>query len=254
MTSWIVLQLADSAFPTGGFTHSAGLEACLQSGEVRGAAGVERFADELIDQLARGSLPMVAAVHDAPERLIEVDAFARATLWSHVARRASTTQGRALLDVAARSFDQQATRVDERVRQSRGEVGAALSRAEPEVRAARRRYSELVDARAALSRGELEGHLAPAFGFITRVLGVERDEALATFLHLGARGVLSAAVRLGAIGPTESQAMHLRLHPRLAAALTTARSLGLDDVAQPSPIIELIQTTQDRLYSRLFQS
>jgi len=220
MTSWIVLQLADSAFPTGGFAHSAGLEACIQAGEVRGGTEVERFAHELIDQLARGSLPLVGAVHDAPARLCEVDAFAVATLWSHVAARASRAQGRALLDVAARSFKHQA----------------------------------LVDARAALARGELAGHLAPAYGFVTHALGVARDDALATFLHLGVRGVLSAAVRLGAIGPTESQAMHLRLHPALEAALGEARGLGLADVAQPSPIVELIQTTQDRLYSRLFQS
>jgi urease accessory protein len=249
MPSWIVLQLADSAFPTGGFAHSAGLEACLQSGEVRGAAGVEQFAGELIDQLAHGSLPMVGAVHDEPARLIEIDGFAGATLWSHVARRASTTQGRALLDVAARSFGHQATPVDERVALLRGEIEDGPA--------------NLVEARAALSRGELEGHLAPAFGFVTRVLGIDRDQAVATFLHLGVRSALSAAVRLGAIGPTESQAMHLRLHPNLDAALTSARedarlrgarALGLEDIAQPSPILELIQTTQDRLYSRLFQS
>ncbi len=220
MPSWIVLQLADSAFPTGGFAHSSGLEACIQTGEVGSAADVEGFAVEIVDQLARGSLPMVGAVHEAPARLREVDAFAESTLWSHVARRASTTQGRALLDVAARSFG----------------------------------HAALVEARAALTRGELEGHLAPAFGFVTRTLGIARDEALAMVLHLGVRSVLSAAVRLGAIGPTESQAMHLRLHPVLDTALAGARTLDLDDVAQPSPILELVQATQDRLYSRLFQS
>ncbi len=220
MTSWIVLQLADSAFPTGGFAHSAGLEACIQAGEIRTATDVERFAAELVEQLAHGSLPLVAAVHDDDTRLAEVDALARTMLWSHVAARASRAQGRALLDVAARSF----------------------------------KHPALVEARAALARAPLEGHLAPAYGFVTRTLGVERDEALATFLHLGARGALSAAVRLGAIGPTESQAMHLRLHPVLDAALASARTLTLDEISQPSPIVELIQTTQDRLYSRLFQS
>ncbi len=220
MPSWIVLQLADSAFPTGGFAHSSGLEASVQAGEVTSAAGIERFARELIEQLACGSLPLVNAVHAAPERLGEVDGFTRATLWSHVARRASTLQGRALLDVAARAF------------------------ARP----------SLALARAALARHELEGHLAPIYGFVTRTLEIDRDDAAASFLHLGLRGLLSAAIRLGAIGPTESQAMHLRLHPELEAALVSSRTRGLDDVAQSSPIIELVQATQDRLYSRLFQS
>jgi len=222
MTSWIVLQLADSAFPTGGFAHSAGLEAHVQLGQVRSPGDVERFAGSLVDQLARGSLPMVAAVHADPDRLHAVDAFARATLWSHVAARASRAQGRALLDVAARGFG----------------------------------HACLVEARAELARpGQgFDGHLAPVYGFVTRAVGVDRDEALATFLHLGLRGVLSAGVRLGVVGPTEAQAIHARLHPALEAGLAVGRTLAVDDVAQPAPVLELIQATQDRLYSRLFQS
>jgi urease accessory protein len=217
VTSWIVLQLADSAFPTGGFAHSAGLEALLQTGEL---ASVERFCTEHIDQLAHGSAPIAAAVHDDPTRLGELDAFTRATLWSHVAARASRAQGRALLDVAARSFG----------------------------------HDVLVDARARMARAELDGHLAPMFGFVTRAVGVARDEALATFLHLGVRGALSAAVRLGCIGPSEGQALHHRLHPVLEAALARARTFTIDDVAQTAPLVELVQATHDRLYSRLFQT
>jgi urease accessory protein len=209
---WLVLQLADSAFPTGGFAHSAGLEASVQAGEVRNPADVERFAEELVDQLARGSLPLVAAVHEAPERLAEIHELANALLWSHVAHRASLAQGRALLDVAARAS------------------------ANPTLLDARGRF----------------GHLAPVYGFVTRTLGVDRRDALATFLHLGLRGALGAGVRLGVLGPTEAQALHLRLHPQLDAALE--RPCKLDDVAQPSPILELVQAMQDRLYSRLFQS
>ena len=212
-----MLQLADSAFPTGGFAHSAGLEALVQAGELQ---GVEQFVGELVDQLAHGSLPIVGAAHDEPARLAELDAFTRTTVWSHVAARASKNQGRALLDVAARSFGHEA----------------------------------LVTARARLARNELEGHLAPVFGFVTRTLGVARDEALATFLHLGVRGALSAAVRLGCIGPGEGQAIHHRLHATLDLALARARTLGLADVAQTAPLLELFGATHDRLYSRLFQS
>lgn len=217
MTSWLVLQLADSAFPTGGFAHSAGLEAHVQAGEL---ASLERFCIEQIDQLAHGALPIVGAAYDAPEQLAELDAFTRATLWNHVAHRASRTQGRALLDVAARSFG----------------------------------HDALVAARTRLAKQQLEGHLAPVFGFVTRTLGVPRDEALASYLHLGLRGTLSAAVRLGVCGPTEAQALHHRLHGELDAALARGRSLALTDVAQTAPVAELIQATHDRLYSRLFQS
>jgi urease accessory protein len=217
MNSWMILQLADSAFPTGGFVHSGGLEALVQAGEVRGRGDVERFCADTAKQTARGALPIVGAAFDDPDRLAAIDAFTRTTLWSHVASRASQAQGWALLDTVARAFDLPAAR----------------------------------EARAQLAGG---GHLAPVFGFVTRLLEVSRDDALATFLHLTIRGVLSAAIRLGATGPSEAQAMHRRLHPVLDAALAEARELGLDDVAQTAPLIELFQGTHDRLYSRLFQS
>ena len=56
MTSWIVLQLADSAFPSGGFAHSAGIEALAHTGEL---GRLEPFCAELVDQLVHGSLPIV---------------------------------------------------------------------------------------------------------------------------------------------------------------------------------------------------
>jgi urease accessory protein len=225
MTAWIVLQLADSAFPTGGFAHSSGLEAMVQAGEVDDAAGLEAFVVDSVHQTARGALPLVSATHDDPDRLAEVDAFAGTITWSHVAARASRNQGRALLDTAARAFG----------------------------------HAALIHARDCLGRepvsgAPLLGHLAPAFGFVTRTLDVSRDDAIATYLHLAIRGVLSSAVRLGVLGPTEAQALHHRLHPTLETACARARAYTLDDVAQSAPLIELFQATQDRLYSRLFQS
>jgi len=243
VTSWLVLQLADSAFPTGGFAHSAGLEAHVQAGEL---ASLEAYCIEHIDQLARGSLPLVATVHAEPARLAEVDSLASAILWSHVAARASRAQGRALVDVAARSFGHAAL----------GEARARLLHSPPQRTAVQADVpSQPLAAQAdARLQQPLAGHLAPVFGFVTRALGVDCDAALATFLHLGVRGLLSAAVRLGVAGPTEAQQLHHSLHPTLEAALARARDATLEDVAQPSPLVELIGATHDRLYSRLFQS
>jgi urease accessory protein len=227
---WLAMQLVDSAFPTGAFAHSAGLEAALHAGELRGVAA---WCEDLLAQAAYGAVPLVAAGHAAGAaaaadptpsaalaRWAALDELASAVLWSHVAARASRAQGRALLDVAARAF------------------GGPL----------------LIEARARAARGAIAGHLAPAFGLVAGALGVTAGDALAGFLHATLRGALSAAVRLGAIGPAEAQRVHGDLHGALERALAVGAHTSLDELAQPAPILELVQATHDRLYSRLFQS
>ncbi len=216
MRSWTLLQLADSAFPGGGFAHSGGLEAALAHGD----RDVEAFCREAIDATAHGALPLVSAVQVEPERLAAMDALQSAILWSPVAARASRAQGRSLVDVTAAAFD----------------------------------LPLLRETRRAVAAGALAGHLAPMFGLVARALDVPLDEARVLVLHVTLRGILSAAVRLGAAGPREAQALHARLHPALEAAAARAADLCPADVAQTAPLAELFQATHDRLHVRLFQT
>src|SRR5881628_3376496 len=43
MSDWLVWQVVDSAFPTGTFAHSWGLEAAWQQGEIETPAALEAF-------------------------------------------------------------------------------------------------------------------------------------------------------------------------------------------------------------------
>jgi urease accessory protein len=86
------------------------------------------------------------------------------------------------------------------------------------------------------------------------VLGINRDSASRLFIFLHLRGILAAAVRLGLVRPFEAQSIQHRLGPRCEALLARFASLTPDDLAQTAPLLDLWQGTQDRLYSRLFQS
>src|SRR5712664_1585920 len=101
---WTLLQLADSAFPTGGFAHSSGLEAAAQAGEIRGAEDLARFVRDAIWQAGWGALPLMRGAFEDPSSLPRLDDRADAFLANHVANRASRTQGRAFLSTPTRVF------------------------------------------------------------------------------------------------------------------------------------------------------
>jgi urease accessory protein len=217
---WRILQLADSGFPTGGFAHSAGLEAATQSGRVRSASDLDAHVGQHLWNVGTSSLPFVAAAHDNPSAAAAVDHLVDAFLTSHVANRASRTQGRAFLATCAQTFD-------------------------------------LAPIRELASRARSGGgpsHLGPMFGATLAALGVERAGALALHLYLSLRGVMSAAVRLGVVGPYEAQRIQRRHETTLDAVLAACSSLAPDDAASVAPLLDIVGATHDRLYARLFQS
>ncbi|NBD09831.1 urease accessory protein UreF [Corallococcus silvisoli] len=218
-SGWRVLQLADSGFPTGGFAHSGGLEAAVQLGEVRGAAGVRRFVEALLWQAGLGGLPLLGEAWRDPASLPALDARAEVFLTNHVAHRASRTQGRAFLDTCARIFPD------------------AVGPVREAARAAGVRF-----------------HHAPVFGAVLRALEVDLEDAQRLFLSLTLRGALSAGVRMGVIGTHESHQVQHQATPLLDAVLSHCKALGVEDLAQPAPLWDLVGATHDRLYSRLFLS
>ena len=68
VSDWLLWQLADSAFPSGGFAHSGGLEAAWQQGEVRSRDLLTGFIQHSLTQLGRSVLPFISESHMAPHR------------------------------------------------------------------------------------------------------------------------------------------------------------------------------------------
>ena len=218
ISDWLIWQLIDSAFPTGGFAHSSGLEAAWQHGEVRGRAELAAFVETSLDQLAHAALPFVLAAYDKPEMLNEFDSLCDLFTTNHVANRASRAQGRAFSTTCSRVWPSPAvSAVDALVRQ-----GA--------------------------------GHAGPAMGAMLAALAVPAESARQLCLYGTARGVLAAAVRLGIAGSYDAQRLQHDVTAAMLAVADRCRALDERDLAQTAPLLDLLGAAHDRLYSRLFQS
>jgi urease accessory protein len=219
MKDFLIWQLIDSGFPSGSFAHSFGLEAAWQQGEVDGAS-LTGFVRDAIEQAGAGMLPFVVYPHTYPEGIGDADARCDAFLRNPVANRASRIQGRAWLATVAGSFA-----------------------ARPQARAVCER------ARLLIAR-----HHAPVFGATVSALDVDGTTAQRMFLFGVCRGVVAAAVRLGIVGTIQAQRIISETAADLERIVSECSMLTMDEASQTAPLLDLWQSSHNRLYSRLFQS
>uniref|UniRef100_A0A7S3A2Y7 Urease accessory protein UreF n=1 Tax=Rhodosorus marinus TaxID=101924 RepID=A0A7S3A2Y7_9RHOD len=228
---WLLWQLADSAFPVGGFSHSVGLEAAQQLGEIH---DLDDYTLEVVRNVATSGLPFVSAAcsdfrsssQEGPRevcpRAIELDRRLDLLIAGNaVGRRASIAQGLAFL-AAVRTLPETA------------EVSSTL--------------------RGLVKEKRLCGHFPVVFGYACSALGIDIGEIQRLFLFITLRGIISAAVRLGIVGTFEAQRVQSSLYGKAETILSEFAGLSVDDAHVSSPLVEIFQSCHDRLYSRLFTS
>jgi urease accessory protein UreF len=242
LLTWRLWQLLDSAFPTGAFAHSGGLEAAAHAGQLPAGdeATLEHFIASLIASLCSLSLPFMLAARavgarsgagDADVAVAHVAALC-GEMGAHyagsaVARRASVAAGGALLRAGGAAFPEHA----------------------PALEALRRRC-----AAAGSAGGGVHG--APAFGLLCGLLGLSRGATARAAAFTALRDAASAATRLGIVGPMAAAALQARLAPRCEALLRDALAADVApaEAAAAAPLLDTLQAGHDALFARLFQS
>ena len=216
------MQLADSALPVGRFVHSSGLEAWLAEQDQPDPRQVSELVEAAV---CAGVAPLDGTVvaHSwsagSLSELVQLDHLIGARKLTPPSRAASEACGRQL---------------------------AALA---PVLAPADELVKSVADA---VDRREANGNYAVIVGTLCRALGVPARESVLIELRSAAAGLLSAAVRLGAVTPRVAQSILAGLHDSLARAAGESLVRTLDELHASIPELEIHALAHRRASVRFF--
>ncbi|EDO45016.1 predicted protein [Nematostella vectensis] len=220
---WELLQISDSAFPTGGFSHSLGLEAAAKNGHVSSLESFKTFIKSALQNTASFSLPYLSDAYHHFNDLSHItclDQRLHAFMSNHVTKRASIRQGTSLLHTSCVAF----------------------------------RKVEFKLLKEKLDSETFHGHYAVVTGVVCAVLKMSLAAVQKMFMFCSLRSILSCAVRLGHIGPLEAQSLHYNLREIAETFRQEYADTPVAMATTTAPHLDIIQGTHDQLFSKLFYS
>lgn len=212
------LQLHDNAFPAGRFVHSYGVESWLQAHPAASDSEICRLAESFVRHSV-ATLDAVVVAHawavEELSALTALDALTTSYKLTANARAASHGCGRQLALVA----------------QHVGVRAPFLG---------------------AVTGGRADGNLAVVEAVVQRELGIGRLDAALGSIRSGYAGVLSAAVRLGRLGPIRAQRAMLDARRHMVEMARLALATPLDDMHSTTPELEIWAMRHETASGRMF--
>lgn len=216
-----LLHIADSAFPVGSFAYSFGLEAAIALRGVTNATHLTHHIYGYLKQTATFELPFAQAVFQTSKACAVEQLLVYYDCMQLVpsVKKASQAQGRNWIQT--------------------------LSALYPE--------STLADMEKQLRENNLPFHFTVVFAQCLKVLRFRQEEVLIILLHFALRDQLSAALRLGLVGPTESHRLQhnfYHIFEGLLEKMPSSQSLAY----RSSFLLDVFQMQHEQLRTKLFQN
>lgn len=221
----VSLQLSDSAFPSGLYTMSHGLEGFHQARLVDREDLGELLDELLVWSVGPGDATALALAHAAATdgdwpQVERVDRMLFASKLNAEMRSASVRSGRQLIGIADEVF---------------GEGSIT-------------HYRELVQAR------QVPGCQPVVSGVCYAATGVERGRAVVSDLFAFSASFVGAALRLRLADHRQAQAVLRDVGPTIESVAADALARSIDDLGGFAPMADISSARHERANGRLFAS
>jgi urease accessory protein len=223
-----LLQFADSALPIGGAAQSFGLESLVSAGLIE-PDGVEQFLVDYLEEAGAVEASYCAASCELARTGFGGNSAPRWLSWNRelgarkVARESrdgSAAMGRRFLSLAARVSE----------------------------------IPLLADALEIASSRGIELHLAPCFGLVAGVMGIEPELSACAYLQQSVTTLVSCCQRLIPLGQTHAHQILWDLKPALLDAAKRGSATRPELVVCFTPLLDVASARHATLHTRLFIS
>lgn len=221
-----LLQLSDSALPTGAFSHSFGMETYLAEGLITDEA---TFASWLRAYLTR--------------QLTYTDALAIRLAYTALDHGDLDAVWRLDRELAALTLPEQVRSATATIGRRTADIGTVVA---PE--------SYLNDYLQKLDDGQCHGHPAVAVALLAHAVDAPVAATIEAHLFAAVTSLTQNAVRAIPIGQSAGQRVQRAMHTVVADAVATVFTLTDDDLGAVSPGLEIAQMRHRRQRARMFMS
>lgn len=225
----VSLQLSDSAFPSGFYTMSHGLEGFRQAGLVHPGEVGALLEDILVSTIGPGDATALARAHNAAEQrdwdaVAELDHVLFASKLNAELRVASTRSGRQLIDIAAETFA--------------GSEGG----------------DDIAEWAARVKAKQAPGCQPIATAVVSAATGVPVAEAVASDLFAFCVSFVGAALRLRLTDHRGAQVLLREIQPVIEVVTEDAVVRPAADIGGFAPNADIVSAGHERADARLFTS
>ena len=224
---FLLLQINDSLFPIGGYSHSYGLETYIQRGIVHDLHTAEEYIRKRLST-----------------NFLYTDLLA-ARLAYEAAEREDLEALDSLEDVL------EASRIPMELREASKKLGSRFIKTLVHMDADGK--NTFFRSYLAARKGKTTCHPC-AYGAFCACTGIGKEEALAGFLYAQASAMVTNCVKLIPLSQSDGQRMLSELYPLLEEMVTLAGEAGPEMLCASTPAFDLRSIQHETLYSRLYMS